>query len=120
MAGIKETKEMLGFILALSNALAQSMEDNGKLDLADVLKFLPALNSASVAMEDSGKIMAELKDLDEAEVIELNRFVAANFDIADDAREAAIENGVAAAMLLAQVILSFGKKGDDGDEAPTE
>jgi hypothetical protein len=119
MAGITETKEMVGFILALGNALAESMEDD-KLDLADVLKFLPALKTASVAMEGSGKIMAELKDLDEAEVAELNQYVAANFDIADDEREAAIENGVAAAMLLAQVILSFGKKGEDAEAAPTE
>jgi len=52
---MKETKEMLGFILSLGNALGQSLDDK-KLDMSDALNFWEPLSKTP---EDSIELKIE-------------------------------------------------------------
>jgi hypothetical protein len=106
MEGIKETKEALIFVLELGKALEKGLSD-GKLDLADALAFLPAMTKAPGAFSDSAKIPAELKDLSEAERVELTTYLKDEFDLSDDNLESKIELGLEVALHLAKLVASL-------------
>ena len=81
--GIKETKEMIGFSLAVTTAVVDSMED-GRIGITDALNFFGALKKAPAAFSGFSQIPAELNDLDEAEIEELIEYVRGEFDYPDE------------------------------------
>ena len=109
MAGIKESKEFVLFGVALGDALYKSFED-GSIGLSDIFKLVPVFKSAKAALEGLAGVPEELKDLDDAEKEELVAAVKAQFDIADDKMELAIESAFEMAVAAIQLIASFQKK----------
>ena len=67
---IKETKEMVDFVIGLASAVNKSMAD-GKIDFADAGYLMAAMMVAGPAFGGAVAIPAELKDLSEAEAAEL-------------------------------------------------
>lgn len=92
MHGIKEIKELLSFGFKLQKAITASLDD-GKINvITDAPKFLTALLAAPKAFGGMNNIMAEIRDLDEAERQELLTFVQEEFELADQNLEYLIED----------------------------
>ena len=89
MAGIQETKELVGFVLSVGEGVA-ALADGG-VSFSDVVKFVEAARRAPAGIGGVGMVLPELKDLDEAEKAELKKFVEEDFDIPQDSVELAIE-----------------------------
>lgn len=90
--GIQETKEMLGFILGLGNALGESLED-GELSITDLPAFVSPLLNAGAAFTGASEIPKELIDLDDAERVELIAYAKETLDIPENCIEDVIECG---------------------------
>jgi hypothetical protein len=92
MHGIKEIKELLAFGFKLQKAIMGSLDD-GKINVVtDAPKFLSALLAAPKAFGGMNLILAEIKDLSEAEREELLTFVQEEFELADQNLEYLIED----------------------------
>ncbi len=90
MAGLKETKEVLKAIAALTNATGLSLEDK-KFELGDVAFFIPALIELPLAVENYKLVVDEIKDLSNEEKVELQVFVATELNIPQERTEQYIE-----------------------------
>lgn len=102
--GIKETKEMVAFGIAVGEAIDQSLADNGKIGLEDAMKFYNAVLAAGSAFDNAGLIAKEVKDMDQAERDELYAYVEAEFDIANDKLEEVIEVALATALQVYKLV----------------
>lgn len=100
---IKETKEMLKLLLTLAEAIAGSLED-GKVGFSDMLRFFGALRAVGPAVKDIGNMAAEIADLSKEEMAELEQYVVAEFDIANDILEGYIEKGLQATLLVLELV----------------
>lgn len=71
---IKNTKELLvlGSVLVEASIKAQ---DDGKISLRDLTLLMDVIPKVAPALEDLGKIPAELKDLDQGEIDEIKALV---------------------------------------------
>lgn len=107
--GIKETKELLGFVLALVEAGANSLAD-GRIGFTDAIHFFEAFRKLSDAVEDIHKVLDEAKDYDEAEKAELKQYIKDEFDIPGDMVEEYIEKGLALGIDLLYFITMFLRK----------
>lgn len=108
-APIKETKELVSFLLAVHQAYQLSNAD-GKIDFKDLPHIYNPLMKSIQAFNGLDKIPAELKDLDDEERKELVELFKADFDLADDVLEQKIEEGFAVALQLAKFITGLPKK----------
>ena len=68
IVGIKETLEVLDFILDLTGGFYKSIKNDGKFTAEDIANFLPALVSLPAAIEGFSLVLPELKDLNDAEM----------------------------------------------------
>jgi len=93
MANVEQTKELLDFALTFGNALGVALEDG--FQVSDLLTLMPSFVKLPKAIEGSGEIPTELKDLDDAEVAEIRDFIRQKFDIPDDKLEEVIERALA-------------------------
>ncbi len=105
--GIKETKEVVGFALSVGEGVA-ALADGG-LSLGDIFKFVEAAKRAPAGMAGLVLVPSELSELDDAEKAELKAFVAADFDIAQDGIESAIEMALSIAVDLSDLVALFKK-----------
>lgn len=90
--GIKETKEMLGFVLSIGNGLGLSLED-GEMTITDLTEFVAPLLEAADAFSNAVDIPAELADLSEEERVELLAYAKEKFSIPEDHIEDVVECG---------------------------
>ena len=91
--GIEEVKLALGLGISVGE-LVESLADG--IGLSDIGKLVSVVKHAPSAISSikSGKIIPELKDLDEAEKTELKDYLKEEFDLSDDNLEAKIEAGL--------------------------
>jgi len=106
MAGIKETKEVLAFILSLGNALGVSMDD-GKIDLGDVVNFFDVLKTAPAALTGLDSLVGEISDLDKKEKDELVSFARNKFQIPQKDVEKFLEGALDLAARLFDLVDSM-------------
>lgn len=106
MAGIKETKELVAFSMALVKT-AVDVSADGKVGLSDLVTLVGALKDAPDALVGIDMIPAELSDLDAAEVDELAEFIKEKFDLTDDELEAKIEIAFDVAAVIAKSIIRW-------------
>lgn len=90
---MKQTKEFLKFVFSLTEGVFSALED-GKIGLSDLMFFVGAFKELSGAFEDINLVVKEIGELDEAKKNELKAWAAAEFDIANDGLEVAIESGL--------------------------
>ena len=91
--GTENIKALLAFAFAFGRALEKSLED-GKFQLDDIGNFLPAFMAGGEAFKDVKQAIAEIKDLEPGEIQELHSYIVGEFDLANDAIEAFIEDGL--------------------------
>ena len=89
---IEETKDLLDFGLTFGSVIGQAAE-NG-FQIGDLLLVVPALMKAPAAIEGIGQVPSELKNISDAEAVELKQFVRDKFDIPGDQLEAVIERAL--------------------------
>jgi hypothetical protein len=106
MAGIKESKEALDFVLSLASAVGKAVED-GEVSFGDVMHFVGPLRKAGDAFENGKGILPELKDLDAAERAELLALAKEKLDLPNDELEAMVEKGFDAVDKLYEVVMLF-------------
>lgn len=100
---MKEIKELLAFVAALIEGIADSMDD-GKIGFTDLFKFFSAFRKSSAAFKGLDKVRGKLKSLTEADKSDLNDFFAKELDIKNDFMEAYIEQAVAVAISLIDLL----------------
>lgn len=102
--GIEELWDVLSAVIHIANGIDAANED-GKIDAIEIVTVvvgasLPILD----AIQGGELIPAELKDLDEAEQVELVNRVKSAFDLRDDNAEEFIEDVFRAASVVFQVV----------------
>lgn len=101
--GLKETKEVLKFVIALGHAVDQSLVDN-KIGLEDAMNFYGAVLAAGDAFADISLVAQELGDLSAEEKDELIAYVENDLDLRSDKTEEIIEKGISVALNIYEMI----------------
>lgn len=100
---MKETKEVLDFVISLGNALGESMKD-GVVDYSDVMNFWEPISKISYAVEGSSDILGEVSDLTLDQMDDLVSHVKDNFDIPQDNIEEIIEESLTIGLSILSLI----------------
>jgi hypothetical protein len=108
MAGIQETKDVLAFVFALSEASVTGME-SGDIGWSDAKKFIDPLKRIGPAIENIEDVLIELQDLDDVEFEELIQFVKDEFEVQDltDDLEVIVEEAINAGVEIMKIIRMF-------------
>jgi len=103
MEGIKETKELLKFVIELGEGLDKSLQD-GELGFTDLSNLVSAMMASGDAFENANKIPAEIKDLDENEALELYTYVREDFNLINDKTEEIVERSLEIGLKIFQLV----------------
>jgi hypothetical protein len=114
--GIQNIKEVVKFVIELGEGIDRSLADK-KIDFQDIGNLLLAMNYAAPAFDDIGKVVPELKDMDESEKQELKDYIKSEFDIANDKLEVTIEKALAVVIDIYGLIQTIRQKDDVPSEA---
>ena len=106
VTGTKETKEVLRFIYATLKTVKLAKENDGVISKNDLMLLANMYPYIGPAFNDVGKVIGEIKDLDEAELKDLVVFTGMQLsDIADKGKQMEIlAAAVEAAVALIKVI----------------
>jgi hypothetical protein len=102
--GIKETKEVLKFMVGLGNNLDKALEDK-KIGIGDIPLFMGTFMDMPAAFDGIDKVPAEIKDLKAEEMADLVAFVEQELDLKSDRTEKIIEG----ALMLGSDIVKYAK-----------
>lgn len=102
----KELKELVAFGLAAGELVA-GLADGVGFD--DVGKVVAAAKAAGPGLAGAGDALKEYVAMSDADALELENFVVAEFDIADDKVEMAIEQALKVAIELHSLVALFVK-----------
>lgn len=91
--GIKESKELVKFIIELIKAIDLSMQD-GEFSWKDGVNFISTLLSVSEGLTGIEKVPAEIKDLQKEEIHELYNFVKKELVLANPKYEKFVEDAL--------------------------
>jgi len=100
---IKDIKEMMKFVINVTEGLVKTLED-GKFKLTEVVHFISSAQAAPAAFTGMSNIPAEFSDMDAQEQAELIAYVQEEFDIPNDSVEAFVEKAFAVAVSVAALI----------------
>lgn len=89
--GLKETKEVIDFAIALGTGVEASLEDK-KITFTDLPNFFPALFKIKDAIEDIDQVPLEFKLATTEELEELKQYLRDTLDLKDDQMEEFIED----------------------------
>lgn len=106
MLGIESLKTVAKFGIELGEKAADALAD-GKVSATEAFGFLPTLMAIPGILAQKDDVVAEFKDLTSEERSELNAFIAAEFDIANDALESKIEKGLSAVVAILDLVSAF-------------
>lgn len=108
-ATIKETKELLKFVIEMGEAFDKAYADK-KIEISEMALLIAPLMQVGPAFEGLDKIGAELKDLSEAEAAELTAFVKEELDLQSDKVEEIIETALEVGVKLYGFVQLFKKE----------
>ena len=97
--GVKETKEMLMFIIAMAEAVDKSDAD-GKFSLEDAGHLIAALPMAMAAFSGVSAMPKELADMDAVERAELVKMIDVELQLGHAKTEMAVKKGIGVMMEL--------------------
>ncbi|MBP98756.1 hypothetical protein CMK18_22640 [Candidatus Poribacteria bacterium] len=106
MEKLKETKEVLDFVISLGESLASSLDD-GSLGVTDLINFWEPVSKLSDALDGFEKIVAEIGNLTSEDLDYLREYIKSEFDIEDNQIESLIEDGLEAAIIILKFIGKF-------------
>lgn len=107
--GLKETKELVRFVLSLAEATVGSLDD-GKIGLTDAMRFFGCLKLAGPALKGLADMKDEIMDLSENEKQELIKFINDEFDLKNDMIEKIVEQSLAGLICLVDILVAFRRK----------
>ena len=105
--GIKNTKEMLVFLFVLGKAVKEAKENDGEISYMDAMLLMKVLPVMGPAVEDAGKIIDEVKDLDKEEADELVSYIGK--EVGEIISKEKLVDQVVAGLKVAQAINEFVK-----------
>jgi hypothetical protein len=108
MLGIKETKELLSFLIKLGHGIDKASADGWSI--TDLVHFAPALQAVFAGVAGIDQVDDELFDLDDEERQALVDFVKEDLDLTNDEAEAAFEDGIRLGFDLWNFVKRFIKK----------
>ena len=100
---MKETKEVLDFVISLGNAVGESARD-GEIDYSDVINFWEPISKISDAVYGSVDIPGEMSDLTSDQMAELVSYVKEKFDIPQENVEEIIEDSLSIGLSFISLI----------------
>ena len=101
--GVKETKEVLKFVLSFVSALKTTYED-GEFDWYDAKNFIEPIKSLGDAIDNIDEVLPEITDIDEEEYEELLQWMKEEFpEIIDEEVEFVLDE----ALLAGRTILNL-------------
>jgi hypothetical protein len=104
--GIEEIKDVVIFGAKFGNSLSKSLAD-GKIGFGDLAELMPVLTSIIPAIEGIDEVGVELSDLDDAEMMELEKVFKETLNITNDNLETIIERCFSATLSIYDLVLSF-------------
>lgn len=107
--GFKETKEVLGFVIPIVKGSEQVLAD-GKIQIPELVVFLPALLKIKDAIEGVDQVPLEFKLSTPEEAEELKQYLRDELDLADDKMEEFIEDAFALVLDLYNIIKKYTSK----------
>lgn len=110
---MKETKDVLLFVIKLGQAIDKSLANDGKITLMDAPNFFSVLSKLAPAIEGAKYIALEIKDMKDEDVAELKAFVKEELDLEDDKAELFIEDAFNIIISIWQAYTKHFKKSDD-------
>lgn len=96
---LKETKEVVDFIISFAEALAASLND-GHLSVTDAIHFWEPISNISDAVEGFEDVLEEIKHLSEDDMHDLCEYIIEEFDIDQDDVEEMIEKALQTGVTL--------------------
>lgn len=102
MAGIIETKEMIGFGVGFGMAVDRALEDG--FDWTDLFSLVPSLTRFPEALNGADEILDELYDMDEPEKAELVKVIE-ELELKSEKSEELCEQSLIVAVEIAKLIL---------------
>lgn len=99
--GIKELRELTDWVFDISDAIIASIEDDGKVTLADAPRFIQPLIKAPSALGGINQIPQEIANISDEDMDALITLVKDRFKITDKKLEGYIENIFYSALQLA-------------------
>ena len=115
--GIKETKELLKFIIELTEAIDKSLED-GEIGFGDISTLVTAMKDAGPAFSDMKLIPEELKDLDDTEALELYTYAKDELELSGKKTEEIVEASLEIGLKMFELVNLI--KSEVPEEAPAE
>ena len=103
MSNLKETKEVLDFVISLGNALGESLED-GEISYSDIMNFWEPISSIADAIEGASEIPSEIAELSQEELADLVEYSKNKFDIPQESVEEIIEDSLSIGLLIIALI----------------
>jgi len=95
-SGIKETKEVLKFVLSFVQALKTTYED-GDFDWYDAKNFIEPIKNLGDAIDNIDEVLPEITDIDEEEYEELLSWMKEEFpEIIDEEIEFVLDEALVA------------------------
>ena len=95
-SGIKETKEVLKFVLSFVQALKTTYED-GDFDWYDAKNFIEPIKNLGDAIDNIDEVLPEITDIDEEEYEELLAWMKEEFpEIIDEEIEFVLDEALVA------------------------
>ena len=95
-SGIKETKEVLKFVLSFVQALKTTYED-GEFDWYDAKNFIEPIKNLGDAIDNIDEVLPEITDIDEEEYEELLSWMKDEFpEIIDQEVEYVLDEALVA------------------------
>lgn len=96
--GNKDFKELVVFMALLGSAADRATQDG--LQVSDVQYLMPPMMAAPEAFKGIENIPAEAKDIDQAELLDINQAVGGALDLHDDKLEVVVEKAIGAVINL--------------------
>ena len=106
MLRLKETKEVLDFVISLGEACASSLAD-GQLTLSDIPNFWEPLTNMASAAEGWQEVINEIENLSLDDIEHLRDYVIDEFDIESDTVESMIETALQTGVGLLSFVMSL-------------
>lgn len=105
---IKETKDVVVFLCKATNAVLESINDDGKITISDVFKFGGAATALFPALSGINQVPKELADLDPIETDELIQLVKDELELDTDVK-AVVEKALKIASQIKELIDLIGQ-----------
>jgi len=106
MDKLKETKELVKFIISLVNQSSKALQDKEVTAKDAVLLFEP-LRLAGAAIKDINLVLPELLGMDETMANELSEFIKSELDLPNDRVEEFVEDIISLSISFAVTLNQF-------------